>query len=46
VSEEGLVRALRELRDEVRRAIRIYVAFWALESAILFIILAKIAGIW
>jgi hypothetical protein len=37
---------LRLLRAELRRAVRIYVAFWLLDTAALFAIFAKMAHVW
>jgi hypothetical protein len=46
MSEEKLAEVLKELKEEIRRAVRIYVGFWILDSIALFRILAKIAGVW
>jgi hypothetical protein len=46
MSEDKFAEALKELKEEVRRAVRIYVGFWVLDSIVLFIVLAKIAGMW
>jgi hypothetical protein len=46
VNEDKVAEELRLLRAELRRAVRIYVAFWLLDTAALFAIFAKIAHMW
>jgi len=46
VSGDAVAEELRLLRAELRRAVRIYVAFWLLDTAALFALFAKIARLW
>ena len=46
MSDKELVEAVKELKDEIRRAIRIYITFWSVSAITLFVILTKIAGMW
>jgi len=46
MSDKELTEAVKELKDEIHRAIRIYVVFWTAGAITLFAILTKMAGVW
>jgi len=46
MSDKELTEAVKELKDEIRRAIYIYVVFWTAGAITLFAILTKMAGVW
>jgi hypothetical protein len=46
MSDKELTEAVKELKDEIRRAMYIYVAFWTAGAVTLFVILTKMAGAW
>ena len=46
MSDKELTEAVKELKDEIHHAMRIYVTFWAVGAITLFVILTKMAGVW